>query len=173
MEPKRKNFSANFAMDEMTSHRLSMPNFYILKIHISDKIRKRDDYFFLKEIREKKTCASYSGTNYSSFNALKDVVLRRWQNLFLHWLLNFSQLERLGIPGRGGQPRPQGFSHFLREKPWGRGWVGVGVGGLGLIFAGYVPLASQSPYPITVYSVANYRPHLSHFWANVIFAIPT
>ena len=152
MEPKRKSFSANFAMDEMTSHRLSMPNFYILKIHISDKIRKRDDYFFLKEIRERETCASYPGTNYSSFNALKDVVLRRWQNLFLHWLLNFSQLERLGIPGGGGQPRPQGF---------------------GLIFAGYVPLASQSPYPITVYSVANYRPHLSHFWANVIFAIPT
>ena len=150
MESKRKNFSANFAMDEMTSHRLSMPNFYILKIHISDKIRKRDDYFFLKEIRERKTCASYPGTNYSSFNALKDVVLRRWQNLFLHWLLNFSQLERLGIPGGGG-----------------------GGGGLGLIFAGYVPLASQSPYPITVYSVANYRPYLSHFWANVIFAIPT
>ena len=102
METKRKNFSANFAMDEMTSHRLSMPNFYILKIHISDKIRKRDDYFFLKEIRERETCASYPGTNYSSFNALKDVVLRRWQNLFLHWLLNFSQLERLGIPGGGG-----------------------------------------------------------------------
>ena len=39
---------------------------------------------------------------------------------------------------------------------------------LGLIFAGYVPLASQSPYPfITVYSVANYRPHLSHIWANM------
>ena len=36
-------------------------------------------------------------------------------------------------------------------------------------FAGYVPLASQSPYPIivTVYSVANYRPHLSHFWAKI------
>ena len=32
----------------------------------------------------------------------------------------------------------------------------------------FVPLASQSPYPIIVYSVANYRPHLSHFWANVI-----
>ena len=26
---------------------------------------------------------------------------------------------------------------------------------------------------ISVYSVANYRPHLSHFWANVIFAILT
>ena len=39
--------------------------------------------------------------------------------------------------------------------------------GGGLIFAGYVLLASQSPYPITVYSVANYRPHLSHFWANM------
>ena len=38
---------------------------------------------------------------------------------------------------------------------------------LGLIFAGYVPLASQSPYPIIVYSVTNYRPHLSHFWANI------
>ena len=41
------------------------------------------------------------------------------------------------------------------------GWV------LGLIFAGYVPLSSQSPNPIIVYSVANYRPHLSHFWANM------
>ena len=27
-----------------------------------------------------------------------------------------------------------------------------------------MPLASQSPYPIIVYSVANYGPHLSHFW---------
>ena len=32
-------------------------------------------------------------------------------------------------------------------------------GALGSTFAGYVPLASQSPYPIIVYSVANYRPH--------------
>ena len=29
-----------------------------------------------------------------------------------------------------------------------------------------MPLASQSPYLIIIYSVANYRPHLSHFWAN-------
>ena len=43
-----------------------------------------------------------------------------------------------------------------------------GGGVLGSSFAGYVPLASQSPYPIIVYSVASYRPHLSHFWANVI-----
>ena len=41
------------------------------------------------------------------------------------------------------------------------------------MFAGYVPLASQSPYPIIVYFLANYRPHLSHFLENVIFAIPT
>ena len=46
----------------------------------------------------------------------------------------------------------------LLEFYWGRG-------ALGLIFAGYVPLASQSPYPIIVYSMAN----LSHFSANVIF----
>ena len=46
-----------------------------------------------------------------------------------------------------------------------------GGGGEGYLcqgFAGYVPLASQNPHPIRVYSVANYRPHLSHFWANVI-----
>ena len=42
-----------------------------------------------------------------------------------------------------------------------------GVGVLGIIFAGYVLLASQSPYPIIVYSVANYRPHLKDFWANM------
>ena len=41
----------------------------------------------------------------------------------------------------------------------------------GLIFTGYVPLTSQNPYPLKVYSVAKYRPHLSHFWENVIFAI--
>jgi len=49
----------------------------------------------------------------------------------------------------------------------------VGGAALGLLFAGYVPLASQSPYPIMVYFLANYRPHLSHFLENVIFAIPT
>ena len=42
-----------------------------------------------------------------------------------------------------------------------------GGGVLGLIFAGYVPPASQSPYPIIVYPVANYRPYRSHFWANM------
>ena len=29
-------------------------------------------------------------------------------------------------------------------------------------------LASQNSHHIIFYSVANYRPHLSHFWANVI-----
>ena len=48
-----------------------------------------------------------------------------------------------------------------------------GEGVLGLMFAGYVPLASQSPCPIIVYFLANYRPHSRHFLENVIFAIPT
>ena len=39
--------------------------------------------------------------------------------------------------------------------------VGGGGGVLGLGFAGYVQLASQNPYPIIVYSVVNYRPHLN------------
>ena len=41
---------------------------------------------------------------------------------------------------------------------------------LGLIFAGYVPLASQSPYPIIVYSVANYRTPSWSLWANMLFS---
>ena len=48
-----------------------------------------------------------------------------------------------------------------------------GGGGRESMLAAYVPLASQSPYPIIVYSEANYRPHLSHFCVNVNFAIPT
>ena len=43
-------------------------------------------------------------------------------------------------------------------------------GVLELIFAGYVPLASQSPYPVIVYSVAYYRPQLSRFLANMLFS---
>ena len=48
-------------------------------------------------------------------------------------------------------------------------WKGRRGGGgvLGLIFAGYVPLTSQSPYLIIVHSVADYRPHLSHSWADM------
>ena len=42
-----------------------------------------------------------------------------------------------------------------------------GGGLLRLIFARYVPLGSQSPNPIKVYSVASYRPHLSHFCAKM------
>ena len=42
-----------------------------------------------------------------------------------------------------------------------------GGGVLRLIFARYVPLGSQSPNPIKVYSVASYRPHLSHFCAKM------
>ena len=51
---------------------------------------------------------------------------------------------------------------------------GGGGGGRGLILGGrYLPLGSQNPYQIIVYSVAKCRLHLSHFWENVIFAMPT
>ena len=55
---------------------------------------------------------------------------------------------------------------FLRPLPSRGGDTKVNI-------AKYVLQASQSPYSIIVYCVANYRPHLSHFWANVIVAIPT
>ena len=59
------------------------------------------------------------------------------------------------------------------EKPYPLPPPGGGGGVLGFSFAGYVPLASHSPCLIIVYFVASYRPHLSHFWESVIFAIPT
>ena len=43
---------------------------------------------------------------------------------------------------------------------------------LASIFAGFVPLASPNPYPIIICSVTNYRPHVSHLWANAIFCYP-
>ena len=47
-----------------------------------------------------------------------------------------------------------------------------GFGVFGLIFAGYVPLASQNPYPIIVYYVAIlWTPLVT--WKKVIFAIST
>ena len=52
-------------------------------------------------------------------------------------------------------------------EPPGGGWY------LGLFFYFFLPLASQSPYPIIVQSVANFRAHLSQFLARVIFAIST
>ena len=61
---------------------------------------------------------------------------------------------------------PNFFTWFVSVPAARRGGGGGVV--LGSSFAGYVPLASQNPYPITVYSVASYGPHLSHFWANVI-----
>ena len=54
---------------------------------------------------------------------------------------------------------------MLYSTPEGR-LRGAG-GRVVLIFAGYVPLASKSPYPIIVYSMANYRLHLSTFWAYI------
>ena len=62
------------------------------------------------------------------------------------------------------------FNSFFRLRAPGGGERGGGV--LELIFAGYVPLASQSSYSITVYSMAKYKHHLSHLGKYVIFAIP-
>ena len=56
------------------------------------------------------------------------------------------------------------------------GWGGGGgevAGLLGLILAGYVRLGLSEPQLHVSIFLANYRPHLHHFWANVIFAIPS
>ena len=61
------------------------------------------------------------------------------------------------------------FLPVIPGSPLGRKGGGGGGRLLELIFAGYVLLASQNPYPIIVYSVAKYRPHLSHFWEKCNF----
>ena len=73
----------------------------------------------------------------------------------------------------GRQIHPRVLTSSYSGGECQRNVPGPGGGGvLGLIFAGYVPLVSQSPYPLIAYFLANYRPHLRHFWANVIFKIP-
>ena len=67
----------------------------------------------------------------------------------------------------------RGFFSQLEKENSADNEARGGGGQLGLMFAGYVPLASQRPYPIKVYFLANYRSHLSHVLEQVIFAIPT
>ena len=42
-----------------------------------------------------------------------------------------------------------------------------GGGGTWLNFCWVCAAGLSETYPIIVYSVANYRPHVSHFWANI------
>ena len=67
-------------------------------------------------------------------------------------------------PTYGRSPSCFVLAAFQRLPPAASPGGGGGV--LGFSFAGYVPLASQSPCPIIVFFVASYRPHLSHFWEN-------
>ena len=115
--------------------------------------------------------------------------LRIWTMLFVRYVLSFLRWNDLQFSNRtslssvtcsltGAYYRLNAFSFRfpvilsvildINTPPPGGGGGVVGV--LELIFAGYVPLASQIPYPIIVYFVANYRPHLSHFWANTKFS---
>ena len=119
--------------------------------------------------------------------------LRIWTMLFVRYVLSFVRWNDLQFSNRtslssvtcsltGAYYRLNAFSFrfpvilsvildISTPPPPHRGEGGGGVVGvLGLIFAGYVPLASQIPYPIIVYFVANYRPHLSHFSANTKFS---
>ena len=65
-------------------------------------------------------------------------------------------------------------SNFYKNNLGRKHSPGGGEGVLWLI-AECVPLASQSPYPIILYFMTKYRPHVSHgFSASMLlFAIPT
>ena len=51
-------------------------------------------------------------------------------------------------------------------------FVSQTLGVLWSLFGGYVPLASENIYPIIVYSVANYRPHLVPFCTTTTLPPP-
>ena len=68
---------------------------------------------------------------------------------FLAWSATPLFLKKSQIFGQSGGIRAVCREVYYVWNSWG-GERGV----LGLIFAGYVPLASQNPYPIIVYSVA-------------------
>ena len=86
----------------------------------------------------------------------------------LHWCKMSQKSTRTRLWGLNSNPVKANNTKATRHIViivFDRYWQPGGL--LALIFAGYVPLASQSPYPITVYSMANYRFHLSHFGANM------
>lgn len=65
------------------------------------------------------------------------------------------------------------ISHFCRCAADVYGEFCSREGYLGQYFAGYVPPASQIPTPLKSTSWPVIDPILSHFWTNVISAIPT
>ena len=96
----------------------------------------------------------------------RKLQFRKWC-IFVLFLFCFANLINYGIPSGLGAPFSlttllEQFSPARSRQVWTPGG-----GVLGLVFAGYVLLASENPCPIIVFSVVNYRPHLSHFWANM------
>ena len=89
--------------------------------------------------------------------------LQEWKP-FLSSILNPIQTPRLSHL----EPHHPIFLHLCLEpyhpislvQPYGRLTLSSGWGYLGA-------RALRVPTPIIVYSVANYRPHLSRFWANM------
>ena len=80
---------------------------------------------------------------------VREQVNRIQNSPFLAWSAIPLSLTKSQIFGQSA-----GISAVFREVYYVYETRGEGRGVLGLIFAGYVPLASQNPYPIIVYSVA-------------------
>ena len=59
------------------------------------------------------------------------------------------------------------FVRTLKKRGPNRHNSPGGGGGTWFNFCWVCAAASPNPYPIIVYSVASYRPHVSHFWANI------
>ena len=115
----------------------------------------------------KKKCKENLFTHERIIRARLNMSVRRFLDrigIWKSWFFDSGE-GKTGVPGEKNSTHIRRPCQDLYTRVLGRR------GGEGrlleLIFAGYVQLASQSPYPIIIHSVANRRPHLSHFWANV------
>ena len=112
----------------------------------------------------------FPGTNHSFIRSLDELFLKCSFSLlssgsiscteaaFIHCVVLMSTLT---LPSTS-------FWHTSAAlQQWKQMYCNPGRGVLGSICTGNMPLASPNSYPIIVYSVANCRPHVSHFWANI------
>jgi len=74
------------------------------------------------------------------------------------------------------QSLSSGLINYLTNGLWFSSSIGtepLGEGGTWVNFSLVCVSSPSEPCPIVVYFVVSYRPHVSHFWKNVISATPS
>ena len=140
-----------------------------------DNRLKQNPYFNCANNTSRTSCHTHSSHQSLSCSSRPWWVEKLYCLLLFNckiYILPLTPLEVSGFVSRRILPFPvrwcQGKYHTTDSGGGGRGRGVVGSNLLGMCHSHQNPL-----YSITVYSVASYSPHLSDFWANVIFVIQT